>query len=69
MKSKNLPPSLRWNERSKVLAIVMLSLITTLSYGQKLNKLSQSFKVNKDVIVDLNTNHVELKLIHGIRTQ
>ncbi|MUU78378.1 hypothetical protein [Winogradskyella endarachnes] len=43
--------------------ILILCLFTTLGYAQKtLNKTSQSIKVNKDVIVDLNTSNVEIQL-------
>lgn len=43
--------------------ILILCLFTTLGYAQKtLNKTSQSIKVTKDVIVDLNTSNVEIQL-------
>lgn len=43
--------------------ILMLCLITTFGYAQKkMTKTSQSIKVNKDVVVDLNTSHVEIQL-------
>ncbi len=43
--------------------ILMLCLLTTFGYAQKkLSKTSQSIKVNKDVIIDLNTSHVEIQL-------
>jgi len=41
----------------------MLCLITTFGYAQKkMTKTSQSIKVNKDVVVDLNTSHVEIEI-------
>ncbi|MDH7913025.1 hypothetical protein [Winogradskyella sp. SYSU M77433] len=43
--------------------ILVLCLITTFGYAQKkLNKTSQSVKVNKDVVVDLNTSYVEIEI-------
>jgi hypothetical protein len=43
--------------------ILIICLITTFGYAQKkLNKTSQSIKVNKDVVVDLNTSNVEIQL-------
>ena len=43
--------------------ILALCLFTTFGYAQKkLSKTSQSIKVNKDVIVDLSTSHVEIQL-------
>ena len=43
--------------------ILIICLITTFGYAQKkLNKTSQSIKVNKDVVVNLNTNNVEIQL-------
>lgn len=43
--------------------ILIFCLITTFGFAQKkLNKVSQSVKVNKDVIVDLNTNYVEIEI-------
>lgn len=43
--------------------ILMLCLITTFGYAQKkLSKVSQSIKVNKDVVVDLRTSYVEIEL-------
>lgn len=43
--------------------ILVLCLLTTFGYAQKkLSKTSQSIKVNKDVIVDLNTSYVEIQL-------
>ncbi|WP_299101000.1 hypothetical protein [uncultured Winogradskyella sp.] len=43
--------------------ILILCLFTTLGYAQKtMNKTSQSIKVDKDVVVDLNTSNVEIHL-------
>jgi hypothetical protein len=43
--------------------ILVLCLLTTFGYAQKkLSKTSQSIKVNKDVIVHLNTSYVEIQL-------
>ncbi|WP_411895343.1 hypothetical protein [Winogradskyella sp. A2] len=43
--------------------ILMLCLITSFGFAQnKLSKTSQSIKVNKDVVVDLNTNYVEIEI-------
>ena len=43
--------------------ILVLCLITTFGYAQKkMTKTSQSIKVNKDVVVDLNTSYVELEI-------
>ena len=43
--------------------ILVLCLLTTFGYAQKkLSKTSQSIKVNKDVVVDLNTSYVEIQL-------
>ncbi|WP_400077928.1 hypothetical protein [Winogradskyella sp. R77965] len=43
--------------------ILMLCLITTVGYAQKkLSKTSQSIKVNKNVVVDLNTSYAEIQL-------
>lgn len=43
--------------------ILIFCLITTFGFAQKkLNKVSQSVKVNKDVVVDLNTNYVEIEI-------
>ena len=48
---------------SKTIKILMLCLFTTLGYSQKkLSKVSQSIKVNKDVVVDLSTSYVEIEL-------
>ncbi|WP_179345659.1 YggN family protein [Winogradskyella ursingii] len=47
----------------KTIKIIALCLLTSLGYAQqKQTKVSQSIKVNKDVIVDLNTSHVEIQL-------
>lgn len=47
----------------RTLSILLLCLVTTFSYAQKqMSKSSQSIKVNKDVIIDLNTNYVEIEL-------
>ncbi len=43
--------------------ILVLCLFTTFGYSQKkLSKTSQSIKVNKDVVVDLNTSYVEIQI-------
>lgn len=43
--------------------LLCLCLVSSWCYAQqKLTKTSQSFKVNKDVIVDLNTSYVEIEL-------
>ncbi|MCA0153744.1 hypothetical protein [Winogradskyella vincentii] len=43
--------------------ILMLCLITSFGFAQnKLSKTSQSIKVSKDVVVDLNTNYVEIEI-------
>ena len=43
--------------------ILVLCLLTTFGYAQKkLNKTSQSIKVNKDVVIDLNTSYVEIEV-------
>lgn len=43
--------------------IIVLCLLTSFGYAQKkLSKTSQSIKVNKNVVVDLNTNYVEIQL-------
>ncbi len=43
--------------------ILVLCLLTTFGYAQKkLSKTSQSIKVNKDVVVELNTSYVEIQL-------
>lgn len=43
--------------------ILVLCLLTSFGYAQKkLNKTSQSIKVNKDVTVDLNTSYVEIEI-------
>ncbi|RNC86855.1 MAG: hypothetical protein ED556_05375 [Winogradskyella sp.] len=48
---------------SKTIKILMLCFITTAGFSQKkLNKTSQSIKVNSDVVVDLNTNYVEIEV-------
>ena len=47
----------------KTLRILVLCLITTFGYAQKkMNKTSQSIKVNKDVVIDLNTSYVEIEI-------
>lgn len=47
----------------KIIKILMLCLLTTMSYAQKkLSKTSQSIKVNKDVIIDLNTSYAEIEI-------
>ncbi|WP_299114732.1 hypothetical protein [uncultured Winogradskyella sp.] len=47
----------------KTIKILTLCLITTIGFAQKkLNKTSQTIKVNKDVVVDLNTNYVEIEI-------
>ena len=48
---------------NKTIRILALCLLTTFGYAQKkLSKTSQSIKVNKDVIIDLNTSHVEIEI-------
>ena len=43
--------------------ILVLCLMTTIGYAQKkMTKTSQSIKVNKDVVVELNTSHVEIEI-------
>ncbi|MCA0132003.1 CCDC174 family protein [Winogradskyella alexanderae] len=43
--------------------ILALCLITSIGFAQnKMTKTSQSIKVNKDVVVDLNTNYVEIEI-------
>ncbi|SDS82383.1 hypothetical protein [Winogradskyella sediminis] len=43
--------------------ILVMCLLTTLGYAQKkINKTSQSIKVNKEVVVDLNTSYVEIEI-------
>lgn len=45
------------------LRILTLCLITTVGFAQKKqSKTSQTIKVNKDVVVDLNTNYVEIEI-------
>lgn len=45
------------------LRILTLCLITTIGFAQKKqSKTSQTIKVNKDVVVDLNTNYVEIEI-------
>ncbi|MBT8245965.1 MAG: cell envelope integrity protein TolA [Winogradskyella sp.] len=45
------------------LRILTLCLITTIGFAQKKqSKTSQSIKVNKDVVVDLNTNYVQIEI-------
>ncbi len=47
----------------KTIKVLVLCLLTTFGYAQKkLSKTSQSIKVNKDVVVDLNTNYVEIEI-------
>lgn len=48
---------------SKTIKILMLCAMTTFGYAQKkANKTSQSIKVSKDVVVDLNTSYVEIEV-------
>ncbi|GAB4156642.1 MAG: hypothetical protein Tsb0033_07480 [Winogradskyella sp.] len=43
--------------------ILVLCLLTTFGYAQKkLNKVSQSIKVDKDVVIDLNTSYAEIEI-------
>ena len=43
--------------------ILVLCLITTMGYAQKkMSKTSQSIKVSKDVVVELNTSYVEIEI-------
>ncbi|MEO1031436.1 MAG: hypothetical protein AAFX55_08520 [Bacteroidota bacterium] len=43
--------------------ILVLCLLTTFGYAQqKLSKTSQSIKVSKDVVVDLNTSYAEIEI-------
>lgn len=47
----------------KTIKILILCFITTYGFAQKkLTKTSQSIKVNKDAVVDLNTNYVEIEI-------
>ena len=47
----------------KTIRILTLCLITTIGFAQKKqNKTSQTINVNKDVVVDLNTNYVEIEI-------
>ncbi|MTE27360.1 hypothetical protein [Winogradskyella ouciana] len=47
----------------KTIKILVLCLLTSFGYAQKkLNKTSQSIKVNKDVVIDLNTSYVEIEI-------
>ncbi|MBC2846081.1 hypothetical protein [Winogradskyella flava] len=47
----------------KTIRILVLCLVTSFGYAQKkLSKTSQSIKVNKDVIVDLNTSYAEIEI-------
>ncbi|NRB58764.1 MAG: hypothetical protein HRU50_02360 [Winogradskyella sp.] len=47
----------------KTIKILMLCLITSYGFAQKkLSKTSQSIKVNKDVVVDLNTSYAEIEI-------
>lgn len=47
----------------KIIKILVLCLMTTVGYAQKkLTKSSQSIKVNKDVVIDLNTSYVEIEI-------
>ena len=43
--------------------ILVLCLLTTFGYAQKkLSKISKSIKVDKDVVVDLNTSYAEIEI-------
>ncbi|WP_138434646.1 hypothetical protein [Winogradskyella algicola] len=43
--------------------VLVLCLLTTFGYAQKkLSKISQSIKVDKDVVVDLNTSYAEIEI-------
>ncbi|MHA7842843.1 MAG: hypothetical protein ACX93I_05955 [Winogradskyella sp.] len=43
--------------------ILVLCLLTTFGYAQKkLSKISQSLKVDKDVVIDLNTSYAEIEI-------
>ena len=43
--------------------ILVLCLLTTFGYAQKkLSKVSQSIKVDKDVVIDLNTSYAEIEI-------
>ncbi|WP_426430877.1 hypothetical protein ACPX19_00600 [Winogradskyella sp. HB-48] len=43
--------------------ILVLCLLTTFGYAQKkLSKISQSIKVDKDVVIDLNTSYAEIEI-------
>lgn len=45
------------------LRILALCFITSVAFGQKkLNKIKQDIEVNKDVVVDLNTNYVDIEI-------
>lgn len=47
----------------KTIGVIALCVLTTFGYAQKkLTKTSQSIKVNKDVIVELNTSYVEIEI-------
>lgn len=48
---------------NKTIKILILCLLTTFGYAQKQNtKIAQSLKVNKDVVVELNTSYVEIEV-------
>jgi hypothetical protein len=47
----------------KAIRILVLCFLTTMGYAQqKLSKTSQSIKVSKDVVIDLNTSYVEIEI-------
>ena len=47
----------------KTIKILTLCLITTVGFAQnKQSKTTKTIKVNKDVVVDLNTNYVEIEI-------
>ncbi|WP_299116080.1 hypothetical protein [uncultured Winogradskyella sp.] len=47
----------------QTIRVLVLCLLTTFGYAQKkLSKTSQSIKVNKDVVIDLNTSYVEIEI-------
>jgi len=59
-KSKNEHLKIKTMNRVKIL---IMCLISTISIAQnKVNKLKQTNKVNKDVTVDLNTNYVQIEV-------
>jgi len=48
---------------NRISRMLLLCVITTIGYAQtKVSKTSQSIDVNKDVVVDLNTNYVEIEV-------